>query len=165
MVKLFMKKTNFSQDVTAWLDFAEYDLKSAKWQLKGKLYTIACYASQQAAEKALKAILLAIKQTFPKVHSLDRLLSELKLESINITKINEASIELDKYYITARYPGEYGGPDGLYTKKDATTAIKYAEKIIKFVYFHLEQEDRKHLPKIYDALKKVRSEMSRKAKI
>ena len=129
-----MKKTNFSQDVTAWLDFAEYDLKSAKWQLKGKLYTVACYASQQAAEKALKALLLDVKQTFPKVHSLDRLLSELKIANVNITKINKASIELDKYYITARYPGEYGGPEGLYTKEDTIIAIQSAEKIITFVY-------------------------------
>jgi HEPN domain-containing protein len=138
MAKLFMKKIDYSKDITAWLDFAEYDLKSAQWQLKGKLYTIACYASQQAAEKALKALLIATVQTFPKVHSLDRLLSEIKQANVSVKEINNAAIELDKYYITSRYPGQYGGPEGLYTKEDTKIAIQSAEKIIAFVYDTLD---------------------------
>ena len=53
-----MKNDNFTSDVKTWLEFAEYDLKSAKWQLEGNIYVSACYASQQAAEKAFKALLL-----------------------------------------------------------------------------------------------------------
>ena len=30
---------------------------------------------------------------------------------------------MDKYYITTRYPGQYGGPEGLYDRDDAETAI------------------------------------------
>jgi len=60
MVKRSMKKNlDYSADVKTWLEFAAYDLKSAIWQSKGKIYTSSCYACQQAAEKALKALILA----------------------------------------------------------------------------------------------------------
>lgn len=54
------KSTDFSADSATWLDLSTYDLKTAKWDLKGKIYTSACYGSQQAAEKGLKALLGAV---------------------------------------------------------------------------------------------------------
>ena len=111
-----MKKINFASDVTTWLAFAEYDLKSAKWQQEGKIYVSTCYASQQAAEKALKALLLANGKIPPKIHSLDRLVTELKTIKINISEI-ESARELDTYYITTRYPGQYGGLEDYMVRK------------------------------------------------
>lgn len=128
-----MKKNNFLKDVRSWLDFAAYDLKSAKWQYKGKIYTSCCYACQQTAEKALKAFILSSGKVIPKVHSLDRLISTLKHLGIDVSYIEEVAKELDKYYISTRYPGQYGGPEGLYDKKDAQSAIHAAEVILQFV--------------------------------
>lgn len=128
-----MKKNNFFKDVQVWLDFATYDLKSAKWQYKGKIYTSCCYACQQVAEKALKALILSIGKVIPKVHSLDRLITTLKHLGIDVSFIEEAAKELDKYYIATRYPGPYGGPEGLYDEKDAEIAIASAESILQFV--------------------------------
>jgi len=129
-----MRKNNdFSEDVKNWLEFAKYDLKSAKWQMKGKIYTSACYACQQAAEKSLKSLILSYGKVIPKVHSLDRLISELKKLKIKTSEIEKEAQELDKYYITTRYPGQYGGPEGLYDKVDAQLSIASAEKILNFV--------------------------------
>lgn len=128
-----MKKNNFTADVDTWLEFAEYDLKSARWQLEGKIYTSACYVSQQAAEKALKALILSCDNIPPKIHSLDRLIAILKDLKVDISSIETEAQELDQYYITTRYPGQYGGPEGLYRDEDATHAIIAAEKILKFV--------------------------------
>jgi HEPN domain-containing protein len=129
-----MKKNhNFSKDVKNWFEFAKYDLKSAKWQMKGKIYTSVCYACQQAAEKSLKALILSRGKVIPKVHSLDRLISELKTLKINTNEIEKEAQELDKYYISTRYPGQYGGPEELYDQIDAQTAIISAEKILNFV--------------------------------
>lgn len=128
-----MKKNDFSSDVKTWLEFALYDLKSAKWQFEGKIYTSACYASQQAAEKTLKALILANGKIIPKIHSLDRLMSMLKEIKIDISEIEAEARELDKYYITTRYPGQYGGPEGLYNENDAQKAIAAADKVLKFV--------------------------------
>ncbi len=40
-----------------WLDQAKSDLNGAEWSLKGGFADIACFLSQQAAEKALQAFL------------------------------------------------------------------------------------------------------------
>lgn len=134
MAKQSMKKrADFSTDITTWLEFADYDLKTARWELKGKIYTSACYACQQAAEKALKALTLAKREIVPKVHSLDRLMSELKRIGVNVSEIEKEAQELDKYYIFTRYPGQYGGPEGLYDENDAKSAVASAEKILRFV--------------------------------
>lgn len=127
------KKSNFTVDAQTWFSFAKYDLKSAKWQIKGKIYTSVCYACQQAAEKSLKALILYRGKVIPKIHSLDRLISELKKLKINTDEIEKEAQELDKYYISTRYPGQYGGPEGLYDEIDAKSAIVAAEKILNFV--------------------------------
>lgn len=126
-------KNNFASDVKTWLKFADYDLKTACWEVKGKIYTSACYSCQQAAEKALKALILAKQGTVPKLHNLDRLITTLKTVQIDTTFIEEEARELDQYYITTRYPGQYGGPEGLYNEEDAKRAIIAAETILRFV--------------------------------
>lgn len=128
------KQSDFCFDIAAWLEFAEYDLKTAKWELEGKIYTSCCYACQQTAEKALKALVLAKGKVPPRVHSLDRLISELKNLKVKVVEIEEEAQLLDKYYISTRYPGQYGGPEGLYDKEDAKLAIDCAEKILRFVH-------------------------------
>lgn len=128
-----MKKDNFSADAKTWFEFAEYDLKTAQWNLKGKIYTSVCYTCQQSAEKAIKALILASGKVAPKIHSLDRLINELKSLKIDTSGIENEALELDKYYITTRYPGQYGGPEGLYNEKDAQLALDAAEAILKFV--------------------------------
>lgn len=128
-----MKKTNFEADAQTWLEFAHYDLKSALWQLKGEIYTSACFAAQQAAEKALKALILSCGTVAPKVHSLDRLLSILRHLKIVVASIEQEALELDKYYITTRYPGQYGGPEDLYDRSDAQAAAEGAQAVINFV--------------------------------
>lgn len=128
------KHSDFSTDVNIWLEFADYDIKTAKWDLKGKIYTSSCYAAQQAAEKSIKALILSKGTVIPKVHSLDRLLSELKKSKINTSLIKKEAQILDKYYISARYPGQYGGPKGLYNEFDAISAIAAAKLILQFVH-------------------------------
>jgi len=126
------KNTDFSVDAKVWFEFALYDLKTAQWETKGKIYTSACYACQQSAEKVLKALILSRGKLIPKVHSLDRLLSEIRKLKINTEQIEEEAQELDKYYISTRYPGQYGGPEGLYDEHDTKSAIKAAKKILEF---------------------------------
>ena len=124
---------NFTSDAKSWLEFADYDLKTARWEVEGEIYTSACYSCQQAAEKALKALLLAKQGVIHKVHSLDFLISKLKVFQIDTLFIEDEARELDQYYITTRYPGQYGGPEGLYSEMDAKQAIAAAETILKFV--------------------------------
>jgi len=144
-----MKNADFSADINVWLEFSLYDLKSAQWQFKGEIYTSSCYASQQSAEKALKALVLACEKIIPKIHSLDRLISLLKKSGIKTESIEDFARELDKYYITTRYPGQYGGPEGMYDKKDAEMALVAAKAILEFVEKQLEKKGIKLKTELY----------------
>lgn len=115
------------------MEQAEGDLKHAQSDLERGFYDWACFSSQQAAEKAVKAV-------FQKMgaeawgHSVADLLEELsKTHSVHETLMN-AAFELDKTYITARYPNALpsGAPRGRYTVVEAKRLVDYAERIIKF---------------------------------
>ncbi|MFH1200652.1 MAG: HEPN domain-containing protein [Candidatus Micrarchaeota archaeon] len=56
-----------------WLDEAQDDLKAAENLGKARLYAAACFHCQQAAEKALKALLISRKNQLAKSHSLREL--------------------------------------------------------------------------------------------
>lgn len=57
---------------------ARSDLKQAKSQVPGVYLENLCFNAQQAAEKAIKAVLIARNIEFPYVHDLARLLSLLE---------------------------------------------------------------------------------------
>jgi len=116
-----------------WLRQAERDLKSAKAQKKDGFFEWSCFISQQAAEKAVKAVYqkLAIEAWG---HSVTELLKGLK-RKVNISDDLLASARyLDKFYIPTRYPNGWveGIPAEYITEEDAKNAIHYSEKIVRF---------------------------------
>ena len=58
------------EEVTNWFKQAEADLKSAQNCKKSFDFYISVFASQQAVEKALKALCLFKLREFPKGHSI-----------------------------------------------------------------------------------------------
>jgi len=126
-----MKRLKYEADVKNWLLRANQDLEWAKATLVAKLYTQACFITQQVAEKALKAFMLSQEMVPPKTHSLPRLLQDC-LEFDNAFKKFKNKVEiLDKYYAPTRYPDL--GIDEEYTKKKAEEALEDAEEILNFV--------------------------------
>lgn len=113
-----------------WLEFAKTDLGVSKHlneQYYPKPLEIICYHCQQAAEKAIKAVIVAYGAPggLPKKHNLSFLLEQMK----NVVDIPEVyydySDALTPYGIMIRYPSE------LYiTDKNVTEAIKYAEELV-----------------------------------
>lgn len=116
-----------------WMDQAEGDLEHARSDLKNGFYDWACFSSQQAAEKALKAI-------FQKLgaeawgHSVADLLEELGKSRPISEELKDVALELDKVYIPARYPNAHpsGSPRKRYTKNEAQRITTHAEKIVNF---------------------------------
>lgn len=96
-------------------------------------YEWACFAAQQAAEKALKAVYQQ-QQAEAWGHSVLGLLQNLPAVPQPGPGLMDLAKELDKHYIPARYPNSYpqGAPHQYYTEAEADRAIGQAERIIEF---------------------------------
>ncbi len=115
-----------------WFAQAKYDLKHAQDSQAAGSHEWACFAAQQAAEKAVKALHLHRGQE-AWGHVVARLIQELPgdypEELIDLGKV------LDNYYVPTRYPN--GHPDGApfdhYGPLQSQGALDYAGQIIGFV--------------------------------
>lgn len=116
-----------------WLRQARRDLESAVWEAKGGFYDWACFAAQQAAEKALKALYQRLGGEV-RGHSVFKLLQGLEDKIFIPPELKEIARKLDRYYIPTRYPN--GWPEGIpaeyYTEEDSREAITGARKILRF---------------------------------
>lgn len=116
-----------------WYSQAERDLQHARHSVENKEYEWACFAAQQAAEKALKA---AYQQQRAEAwgHSVLGLLEKLPGPVQADDALKDAGRGLDKHYIPARYPNSYaaGAPRDYYTEAEANAAIAQAERILEF---------------------------------
>ena len=117
-----------------WLRQAERDLEHARESAANGKHEWACFAAQQAAEKAIKALHLFFGQE-AWGHMVSKLIQELP-EGIELPDelLDKAKI-LDNSYIPARYP--YGHPEGspfeYFGTKQSEEAIEYAGEIVEFV--------------------------------
>jgi len=110
-----------------WMEKAIRDHKLAKLALKEGLYDESAFHSQQAAEKALKALLTALGIQPPKTHEIDILLVLLQKKGVNIEPILHART-LTRYAVEARYSdfGEEPSPE------EAEEALRTAEKVVEW---------------------------------
>lgn len=117
-----------------WMTQAENDLEHARKSLKMQDYNWSCFAAQQAAEKALKAV-YDFWGGEGWGHMVTKLLRELPEDKVSVPeKLLEKSMYLDKLYIPTRYPNGFasGAPADYYTVREAEEAIKYAADILSF---------------------------------
>ena len=95
-------------EVRRWLRYAEEDLLAAEAALEqpSMVPRHACWLAQQSAEKAIKAVLIALQIDFPRRHDLDALRNlvpagwQFKEDHPDLTTLTEWAVE-------ARYPGEW----------------------------------------------------------
>ncbi len=118
-----------------WVDQAENDFNHAKKSLKMKDFNWACFAGQQAAEKALKGLYDFLGGE-GWGHTIVKLLRELPENKITVKEeLLKKAVYLDKLYIPTRYPNGFasGAAFLYYTQKEAREAIRYAKDILSFV--------------------------------
>jgi HEPN domain-containing protein len=97
------KETDSELRVKSWLQKHKEDLKAAKAMLDARRYLWCAFICQQAIEKYLKAgYVKKFNRIPPYVHKLERLCAELKIEVPD--HLLKAIIDIDKYYISTRYP-------------------------------------------------------------
>jgi len=120
------------EEAKRWLDQAREDLIWAKRLANDGGYHIACFLSQQIAEKALKAFLYSKGEVQVFGHSVSVLSDRMAQYEKSIKeKVSDWSI-LDGFYIPTRYPN--GLPDSIpakvYNKKIAQEAVNLANDVV-----------------------------------
>lgn len=89
-----------------WLRDARGDLALASVAKTRRIrYAHLCFHAQQAAEKSLKAVLLACKPEVPRTHDLAFLMDILPARA-NVPPALLALPTLNKYAVQYRYPGQ-----------------------------------------------------------
>lgn len=116
-----------------WLRQAEADLKAAGDLKATSNFAHACFMSQQAAEKALKAVLEHFNEdAFG--HDLDGLLHRVERHVAVPEEVRRACVKLNKLYIPARYPNAFpsGAPADHFHDFEAEEAVRDAQKVVSF---------------------------------
>jgi len=116
-----------------WLEKAEKDLRVARKILDEPDYS--AFHSQQAAEKALKALLIALGKRPPRTHNIGLLLDEIEKAGLEVHDIIGAKILTD-YAVEARYPNF----EEVVTENEALEALRLAEKVVEWVKERLREK-------------------------
>jgi HEPN domain-containing protein len=136
-------KPNHEREGERWLRQAERDLDDARFADEGRRFHLACFLSQQAAEKAIKAFLYARGEEDVWGHSVGELCRQAVSYSREFEVLGKRIAVLDKYYIPTRYPnGLPGGiPSEAFDAEDAKRAILLADEGIAFVRGQMNQPE------------------------
>jgi HEPN domain-containing protein len=126
--------------VEQWLSRALSNLDRAR---AGKvrdtiLYEDLCFDCQQAAEKSLKALLVANDKESPRTHIIAHLLETLEQTGLKIPENIKAASDLTEYAVHTRYPGLYEPV----TEEEYREALAMAERVHEWVVADLDRRHR-----------------------
>jgi HEPN domain-containing protein len=118
-----------------WLRRAKGSLARAKQKKpKDAFWEDLCFDAQQAAEKAIKAVLIFRRLEFRKTHDLRGLLSLFETAGYPVPDEIRKADDLTDYAVETRYPG-LSEPVGVSEYRDAMdlaeTVVRWAEEQIR----------------------------------
>jgi HEPN domain-containing protein len=128
-----MPKRYPPDDPREWLNRARSNLTRAKGKRKDVYLEDLCFDAQQAAEKAIKSLLIKLNVNFPYVYDLAELLTLVEKASEPVPEPIKRAEELSLFAVFTRYPGI--GPsikekEYKETVEIAARVVKWAENII-----------------------------------
>jgi len=114
-----------------WLAKARNDLLNADNNLAASEvpYDTVCFHCQQAAEKLLKAYLVANGQPAPRTHDLLLLLERVLPLTIAAERLRDALSILVPYAVEIRYPDDWFTP----SEEDAQEAMAAASQVLNWL--------------------------------
>ncbi len=112
-----------------WLQRARSNLIRAKQSKPEEVFwEDPCFDTQQAAEKAFKAVLVSRNIDFPKTHNIRVLLDLLGQAKQEIPQNLREAISLTTYATMSRYPGEAEPV----TEDEYQEAVSIAEQVVQW---------------------------------
>ncbi len=115
-------------DPEAWLRRARSNLLHAKARTPGVYLEDLCFDAQQAAEKALKAVLVRRGVRFPYVHDLATLVTLVEQAGEKVPPAVREAGRLTRFAVIARYPA-VSEP---VTDEDYRRALGIAEAVVEW---------------------------------
>ena len=106
-------------DPREWLRMARGDALLAEATIPEVPLELLCFHAQQAAEKALKAVLLGAGAAFPRTHSVGLLLDLIAAQGLDAPEEVHRAVRLTVYAVETRYPLE----NVLVSQEELTTAL------------------------------------------
>jgi HEPN domain-containing protein len=100
-----MPKRYPPDDPREWLNRARSNLARAKAKRKGIYLEDLCFYAQQAAEKAIKALLIKLDVNFPYVHDLAELLTLVEKTGQEVPELIRQAERVSQFAVFTRYPG------------------------------------------------------------
>ena len=115
-------------DPREWVNRARSDLEIAGSRKEGVYLEDLCFHAQQAAEKAVKALLIKHNVEFPYVHDIAQLLTLLEKTGQQISEPIRQAERLTRFAVIARYPG-MAPPT---TLDEYNEALSLAENLVRW---------------------------------
>lgn len=120
-------------DPREWLNRARSNLARARAVIPEVFLEDLCFDTQQAAEKAIKAVFISRGEPFPYIHELKELLRKLQHNGLKIPKYVWEADKLTPFAAVTRYPGEVGPVNQRkyrHAVRIATAVLRWAERQI-----------------------------------
>ncbi len=123
-----------ANDPREWLRRSRSNLARAQFHPSPEiLLEDLCFDAQQAAEKAVKAVLVSRQVEFPRTHSIAELLTLLQEQGTIIPANVREAVRLTRYAVEGRYPGvaeEVTAAEHARAVKMAKDVVAFAENMI-----------------------------------
>ena len=125
--------------VDAWMRQANSDWAVAELTAKQGFHSQACYHYGQAAEKALKALLISLGSLPPYSHALERLVDSLESAGLDAQPLRELRLKaLSRMNSETRYPSDSEAPADRFDEQDSEEARSVTEHVLAFAKANLK---------------------------
>ena len=123
-----MKRSTWADQ---WWQKARHDLDAARVMRREGFYDTCAFLSQQAVEKAVKALWIDVMQSDPpRVHTVGPMATELGADREVVCDINDVVGD----YMASRYPdAAMALPASYYTESDAEQRLVKTERVLSWV--------------------------------
>ncbi|KXK25807.1 MAG: HEPN domain protein [candidate division WS6 bacterium OLB20] len=139
-----LKNRQSSERYKVWLKQAHYDLKAAEFSLEHGFNEWAAYQSEQAVEKALKAVIIHGGWRAPRIHKLQVLIGLANEVNDEFRNTRLEFRHLESFTFISRYPfllpDKEGTPHEIIRKADAAKALGQAQTLIDQINIILKHD-------------------------